>query len=282
MQNTVIIIAGPTAAGKTAEAIEIAKHCNGIIINADSVQTYKDIPILSSQPTYEEMQNIPHKLFGYLNYNQSPDVASWCTMAAEEVQNAIAIGKTPILVGGSGFYIDCLINGISEMPQIPNDIRAKVHALAKTNYKTVYQNIINHDPKLKIKPENHHQVIRAYEIMLYTGLSIRTFFENERKTFLKNVKIEKKLLMPGRSVLYNNINTRFLKMLKDGALNEVQNLLKYQNIKSYQIFNCIGVKELSAYICGNITLNEAISIAQQKSRNYAKRQITWFKNKWVN
>jgi tRNA dimethylallyltransferase len=285
----VIIVAGPTASGKTKYAMEMAEAISGEIINCDSLQIYDELKILTAHPTAEEKAKINHKLFGYLKYNQKSTAVDWACLAAREIENTWKVGKIPIIVGGTGLYIDTLVNGISPMPQISSSTRSKVTEFAKTDYTELCTRLYASVPDIKelIKPMQHHQVIRAYETFLETGKSVLYFRSLPQKKFLKNVKYECKIMKCDNETLYRRVNERFEMMLKNGAIEEVEQLLKKLDnnnditsaFSNYHIFNAIGAKEIAMYLHDTISFDEMKETAKKNLRHYAKRQITWFKHR---
>lgn len=287
--NKVLVITGPTASGKTALAIEKAQTLNGVIINYDSLQVYKGLPILIAYPTEDEIKSATHKLFGYLNYNENISVVDWAKLAALEINKVWNIGKLPILVGGTGMYIDILINGISPLPNIPQEIRSKAIELANNNFEKLCNDVYKFDPKIQniIRPENHHQMIRAWEVQNASNKSILYFYSLPKQQFI-NAKFEFININIDREVLYNKINKRFDIMIENGAIDEVKNLIQKFNtydsnsnyeilFKKYNIFKAIGAKEIVMYLNNRMSYNTMVELSKQYSRNYAKRQITWFK-----
>ncbi|MBR1944637.1 MAG: tRNA (adenosine(37)-N6)-dimethylallyltransferase MiaA [Alphaproteobacteria bacterium] len=283
--NKVLVITGPTASGKTAVAIEKAKTLNGEIINYDSLQVYKDIPTLTAYPTVNEINSAPHKLFGYLNYNDNISVVDWAKSATTAIQKTWSRSKLPILVGGTGMYIDILIHGISPLPDISQEVRNQAIELSNNNYEQLCNDVYNFDLKIKniIKPENHHQMIRAWEIQTESNKSIIYFYSLPKQMFI-NAEFEFININIDREFLYNKINKRFDIMLENGAINEVEELMKkfndnnYEDLfKKYHIFKAIGAKEIVRYLNNKISYNTMVELSKQYSRNYAKRQITWFK-----
>lgn len=283
--NKVLVITGPTASGKTALAIEKANILNGVIINYDSLQVYKDLPILTAYPTQEEINSAPHKLFGYLEYKDNISVVDWAELAALKIRETLDNGKLPILVGGTGMYIDILIHGISPLPNISQEIRSKAIELSNNNFGELCNDVYKFDPKVKyiIKPENHHQMIRAWEVQNASNKSIYYFYSLPKQMFI-NAEFEFININIDRELLYNKINKRFDIMIQNGAIDEVELLMKkfntsnYESLfKQYNIFKAIGAKEIVKYLNNEISYNNMIELSKQYSRNYAKRQITWFK-----
>lgn len=281
----VLVITGPTASGKTKLAIDKAQELNGEIINYDRLQVYNKLKILTAYPTNEEINSATHKLFGYINYNKNISVVDWAKSAATEIQKTWNNNKLPILVGGTGMYINILINGISPLPDIPDEIRNKALLLANNNFKKLCNDVYKFDIKIKdiIKSENHHQMIRAWEIQQASNRSILYFYSLPKQTFI-NAKFMIISTNIDRETLYNKINKRFDLMIKNGAIEEVEELMKKFNTNNYghlfnkyHIFKAIGAKEIVKYLNNEINYNTMLELSKQHSRNYAKRQITWFK-----
>lgn len=285
MRN-VLVITGPTASGKTKLALEKAKELNGVIINCDSLQVYKDLKILTAFPSDEVLSQVSHKLFGYLNFDEKISAVEWAKSASEEIEKAFSIGKLPIITGGTGFYINILMNGISPLPQVSIKNRETANQLALSNFENLCNDLYKLDPKLRdiLSKEKHHQLIRAYEIFLETGKSIMEFLNLPKVNFIKDVNFKIIKLLPERKELYKNIELRFNKMLQDGAIEEVKRLLNKINISDrnelfqYTIFKAIGAKEITFYLDGFMNFSQMRENALLSSRHYAKRQITWFRN----
>lgn len=265
MQKTIPIIAGPTASGKSAFALKLAKHLQGEIINADALQVYKDITILSARPTIDEQQGISHYLYGYLDAYTTPSVNSWIN----DVKSVIDTLKNPIFVGGTGMYIKTLIDGLSPMPDIDPDIREMVRNMPLEEVKAKVVDCNAQDPQ---------RLKRALEIQLTTGKSIRYFQEQPKiKPIDKNFKVF--FLNPDRKWLYHRCDERFIQMLQLGAIDEVKNLKKINATGG--VTKAIGYKQISDWLDGKISNKEMIIKATQETRHYAKRQITWFKNQFT-
>jgi len=274
----IIIIAGPTASGKTSFAIDLAKQIGGEIINADSLQVYKENPIISAQPTLQERQNIPHHLFGYVNGDEDYTVARWINDAKAK----IAAIKTPILVGGSGFYLKHLIFGLSNIPDIPDRIRIAARALhSEIGNLEFYKLLKEIDPLAasKLEPNNYTRVLRAYEVIQLTGKSVYEW-QGDNIIHFPISSFSLMILQPERQVLYQNCDKRFLDMLDNGALEEVRYLMQQNYRPSSGVMKSHGVPELIKYLSGEWSLEQAISRSQQVVRNYAKRQTTWFKHQF--
>ena len=284
----VIVIVGPTASGKTALSIELAKKINGEIISCDSMQIYKDMNIGSAKPTIEEMQGIKHYIIDEVEPTQRFSVAEYKKRAEKAIEEIIKKGKIPIVVGGTGLYANSLIYGI-EYNEIEYDekYRNKLMEQAKTEegLKTLFEKAKKLDPKAmeKISKNDKKRIIRILEIYNSTG---KTKTEQEKESRKKAIKYDYKVfaLNIERSVLYERINKRVDIMIEQGLIEEVKNILeKYNEFPT--AMQAIGYKEIVEYLDGNLTKQEAIEKIKQESRRYAKRQITWFKKienvKWL-
>ena len=284
----VIVIVGPTASGKTALSIELAKKINGEIISCDSMQIYKDMNIGSAKPTIEEMQGIKHYIIDEVEPTQRFSVAEYKKRAEKAIEEIIKKGKIPIVVGGTGLYANSLIYGI-EYNEIEYDekYRNKLMEQAQTEegLETLFEEAKKLDPKAmeKISKNDKKRIIRILEIYNSTG---KTKTEQENESRKKAIKYDYKVfaLNIDRSVLYERINKRVDIMIEQGLIEEVKNILKKYN-EFPTAMQAIGYKEIVEYVDGNLTKQEAIEKIKQESRRYAKRQITWFKKianvKWL-
>ncbi len=266
MQKTIPIIVGPTASGKSSFALKLAKHIEGEIVNADALQVYQDLTILSARPTFDEQQGIPHHLYGYLDFNTTACVTSWLN----DVKSIINSLKNPIFVGGTGMYIKTLVEGISPMPDIDPNIRELVRNMPIEEIKAKVIDCNAQDPQ---------RLKRALEIQLTTGKSIK-YFQEQPKIKIINENFKIFFLNPDRAWLYQRCNSRFIQMLQNGAIDEVKYLKS--NNASGGVTKAIGYKQISDWIDNQITNKEMIIKATQETRHYAKRQITWFKNQFKN
>ena len=265
MKKKVYIIAGPTASGKTGLSIQLAKQLKGEIINADSIQVYEDVPLLTARPTEEEKKDIPHHLFGYLDAHQTSSVQDWL----DRLPNLVDTIDVPIFVGGTGLYIKSLIEGLSPIPDIPQEIRTQVRQMSTDELKSKLPNAKLTDPQ---------RLMRAFEVLKTTGKTLEWWYEQPKKQILKDVEFKTIVLLPHREILYTHCNYRFEQMMQSGALHQVVELLQKNPQMTGGVFQAIGVSDLISFIQGTQTLEKAIEHAQQLTRNYAKRQTTWFKH----
>ncbi len=279
----IIIIAGPTASGKSGLGIELAKRLNGVILNADSMQVYKEIPILAATPNSEEQAQVPHKLYGIYNASNRGNVMDWLTLCRQEIDTARLQNQTPIIVGGTGMYLDGLINGLSPIPETPQAIRDKVDKiLHEQGLSHLYEIIQTTDPQTaqKLSPNDNTRIRRAVEIWLDTHKPLSYWHNIPSKPFYPAQEFFKIYIKPPRSELDKRARIRFDKMMEAGALEEVKKLLPLHLSDSLPAMRALGVQELKAYLENHITLEEAIELGKLHTRQYAKRQSTWFNNRF--
>jgi len=282
-QSKIILISGPTASGKSNFAIKIAKKINGEIINADSMQVYKKLKILTARPNKEDQKDIKHHLYGVVDLNEKFSTGQWLELAIKKIKIIQKKKKTPILVGGTGLYFQSLINGLVKIPEIPLKFRNKIRLMSKREgQKKFYKKLLKLDPKIKDKfdPNDAQRSIRAYEIKSYTGISMydwlaKTKSEFKEGDFLK-LHIEVK-----REKLIERINLRTFSMINSGAINEVKKFLKLKIREDQSVSKVIGIAELTQYLKHEITLEEVKELILIKTRQYAKRQATWARTRMI-
>jgi len=278
----IFIISGPTASGKSDLALKIGNFQDISIINADSLQLYEGLPILSSQPSSDYKKNIQHLLYSYFKPEESCSVGLWLKLVKSAVEQVWQENKIPLIVGGTGMYISKLIDGINEIPTIDEALKIKARKLYENLERDEFiKNLIAlGEDEEKISKLDKQRLIRVYEVLDQTKKSI-FYWQNQPNKFLFDQKIFTHInLEPNREILYNNCNLRFKKMLESGAVEEVMVLIN-QGIKDdYQITKTLGFLEISELLSGKISKEFALEIASQKTRNYAKRQLTWFRNQF--
>ncbi len=274
-----IIIAGPTASGKSALAMALARALDGVIINADSMQVYEGLPILTAQPSAQEQAQVAHQLYGHVNPLTAYSVGRWCEEALQAIEQAYAADKRPIVVGGTGLYIKALVQGLARIPDVPEAVQAQVQAMMQQlGREGFYAHLCALDPamELSIRPSDTQRMQRAMAVHLATGKSI-TYWQQQQGEAL-SYPTQTIVLFPPRAALYERINTRFIEMVRHGACEEVQAFLTRSLPPDKSAMKAVGVPELAAYLCGTMTLPVAIELAQQNSRRYAKRQMTWLRH----
>ncbi len=272
MRSNCLIISGPTASGKSRLALDLADLEDIAIINADSLQIYEGLPILSSQPTKDERKIAPHFLYSHFKAQENSSVMDWLRLVESTIEQVRSEKKLPIIVGGSGMYISKLIEGISEMPAILEE--------TKKTTRELYEKIGQEEFRQKFGEDkiiDKQRLIRAAEVFLQTGKSIFLWQKETKKpSFLTDfLHIN---LDPNREKLYENCNSRFVKMLDCGAIDELKSLVAQGVSDDWQITKTLGFYEIRDFLEGKMSREKMIEIATQKTRNYAKRQLTWFRN----
>lgn len=277
-KNKAIVVAGPTASGKSALAIRLAQAANGVVINADSMQVYRDAPTLTARPTVEDERKVPHRLYGFLEPDESFSVFKWVRAAAAEMRAAWAAGKIPVVVGGTGLYLQTLINGMSPVPQADAAVRQSVRdECERLGFDAFLADFQRKDPDFSFT--DPQRVLRAAEVLAQTGKSV-TYWQ--RLPFEKAVDADFHdiLVNPDRAELYARCDKRFDLMMQSAAENEVRALLAKNPPADSLIMKAVGVAEITAFLNGEATMDQAVARARQATRNYAKRQITWFRHRF--
>jgi tRNA dimethylallyltransferase len=271
----VALIAGPTASGKSALALKLAEATEGAVINADSAQVYRDLPILSAAPSAEERERAEHLLYGILDGAQPCSAADWAEMARAEIARLRATGRLPILVGGTGLYLRTLLDGIAPVPAIDPVIRAEVRAAGVAENLAALAPL---DPvaAATLNPGDTTRIARALEVVWSTGKTLGEWQEHREGGIGEEIDLQALVLLPPRPWLYERCDRRFAQMVEQGALAEVEALLARNLEPDLPVVRAIGVAELGAHLCSELTLEQAIAAGQRATRNYAKRQYTWF------
>jgi tRNA dimethylallyltransferase len=276
-QSKIILISGPTASGKSNFAVKIAKKVNGEIINADSMQVYKKLRILTARPNKKEQKNIKHHLYAIINFNEKFSTGQWLKIAIKKIKNIQKRKKIPILVGGTGLYFQSLIKGLAEIPEISINFRNKIRSIQKKDgQKKFYNKLIKIDPRVKNKfdPNDVQRSIRAFEIKSFTKVSMYDWLAKTNSEF-KDSDFLKLYIEIKRDKLIEQINLRTSSMISTGAINEVKKFLKLKIRKDQSVNKVIGIAELTQYLNKKITLDQAKELISIKTRQYAKRQATW-------
>ena len=273
----VILLAGPTASGKSELGIYIAKKINGEIINADSMQVFKEIKILSARP--EDYKNIKHHLYGFVSVKKNFSTGEWIKHTEKKINEILKKKKTPIIVGGTGLYFKSLIDGIAQIPSISKTKRDKIIKLFnQIGAGEFYKKLIKLDPKCKNKivKNDKQRMIRFYEVKFYTKKSIFDWQKNTKNN-LKDINFKKIFLNFPREVLLVKIEKRFKKMVDQGAIKEAKKFKKLGVSKILTSNNILGLKEIMSYLEGKMTLKDAVERSIIRTRQYIKRQMTWFR-----
>jgi len=276
-QSKIVLISGPTASGKSNFAVKIAKKIQGEIINADSMQVYKILKILTARPNKIEQKDIKHHLYGVVDLNKKFSTGQWLELVIKKIRNIKKKKKIPILVGGTGLYFQSLIKGLVEVPEIPLRFRNKIRlAQKKDGQKKFYKKLIKIDPSVKGKfdPNDVQRSIRAFEIKSFTKVSMYEWLEKTNSEF-KDSDFLKLYIDFEREKLIKRIDLRTSIMIKTGAIKEVKKFLKTKVRKNQSVSKVIGIDELTQYLKNEINLTQAKELISIKTRQYAKRQATW-------
>ena len=280
------LIAGPTASGKSELAVRLALALIGqgkhpVVVNADSAQVYADLTVLSARPSVDEMQGVEHRLFGTWDGALACSAADWATAAQEAIAQVHGEGGVPILVGGTGLYIRTLLEGIAPIPEIDPTVRERVRAMTTAH---AYLALSREDPvrAAALAPMDSARIARSLEVVRSTGQTLAEWQASKTGGIGGEVRLHPLLLLPDRAALYARCDLRFARMLDPstgsrGAIAEVEALLARALDPALPVMRAIGVPEIAAYLRGECSLEQARSLGQQATRNYAKRQYTWFR-----
>ena len=280
-QSKIILISGPTASGKSNFAVKIAKKINGEIINADSMQVYKQLKILTARPNKEEQKNIKHHLYGYIDLSKKFSTGQWLKATIKKIKEIKKRKKIPILVGGTGLYFQSLIKGLVKIPEIPHKFRNKIRLKQKKEgQKEFYKKLLKIDPRVKDKfdPNDTQRTIRAYEIKSFTKISMYEWLSKTKSKFKEDDFI-KLYINFTREDLIKRISLRSVKMMEEGAIKEVKQFIKLKIKKDLSVNRVIGIDELTQCLDKKINLDQSKALISIKTRQYAKRQATWARSR---
>ena len=278
---TAILIAGPTASGKSALALTLAEKIGGTIVNADSMQVYRDLRVITARPTPAEEARVPHRLYGHVDAGENYSVGRWCRDVGEALNEIAAQGRVAILVGGTGLYFKALTTGLAAVPPIPAEIRGQLRArMASEGAAALHGELASLDPVTaqRLMVNDRSRISRALEVVLATGRSLTDWHREGMPALVDSARAAKIFLTCERKQLVARIETRFAAMLKAGALDEVRALERRQLDPLLPAMKAHGVPWLIRHLNGEISLDEAAAGAIMDTRRYAKRQLTWFRN----
>lgn len=273
-----ILIHGPTASGKTELSIEIARKLNGEIVNADSMQVYRELKVISARPDEDEMADVPHHLFGHVPASERFSTGQWLEQVRPVIEDIQKRGKTAVVVGGTGLYLLALTEGLSEIPPVPEDVRHEVMDILKADGVRglkVRLQVVDPDAARRIEDNDRQRLMRAYEVWLATGKSLTSFQSNRSNPVLNPDEWLGVALTPPRAKLYARIDKRFEGMLMEGAMEEARELVRLNVDPDLPAMKAHGMPWLSAFIRGEINSTLAAENAKRDTRRYAKRQFTW-------
>ena len=284
LKSKIILIYGPTASGKSKFAVQLAKKINGEIINADSMQVYKELKIISARPSQKDYQNIKHHLYGFQSIKKNFSTGDWLKLINKKILDLRKREKISILVGGTGLYFKALTNGLVNIPNIPIRLRTKIRSLhKKLGSKNFFSELVKLDPLVKnqIKSSDTQRCIRAYEVKLSTNKSIYNWYKNTKSNYEKKDFYKIYVDFP-RNELLNRINLRAQEMIKMGAVPEVKRFIKLKVPKDKTANKAIGISEVKEYLNKKIDIEQVIEKISIKTRQYAKRQSTWARGNMQN
>ncbi|MGR9183983.1 tRNA (adenosine(37)-N6)-dimethylallyltransferase MiaA [Rhizobium leguminosarum] len=276
-----ILITGPTASGKSALAVELAKRHDGVVVNADSMQVYDTLRVLTARPSEEEMQGVPHHLYGHVPAGAAYSTGGWLRDVSALLPTLRAAGRLPVFVGGTGLYFKALTGGLSDMPEIPEALRKALRSrLLEEGPDGLYAELAVADPAMaaSLNRQDGQRIVRALEVMKATGRSIADFQGQSGLVIIDAAQARKIVVLPDRAVLHQRINGRFEKMLQQGAEDEVRALLALDLPAEAPVMKAIGVSQITAMVRGEMTRAEVLEKGAAATRQYAKRQMTWFRN----
>ncbi len=274
-----LVVAGPTASGKSALAMDAAEALRGVVINADSMQVYRELRILTARPSPAEEARVPHRLYGVLSAGERCSAGRWRDMALGEIAAAHGDGALPVVVGGTGLYLQALTSGLAHVPPIPEGVRAEARALfERLGGEAFRAALAEHDSRsaARLPASDRQRLLRAWEVVRATG---RPLPDWQRETATAGgLDIATIAIVPPREALYTAAEARFERMLADGAVEEVRALLALRLDPGLPAMKAVGVRELAAFVAGEATLEEAAHAAKRATRTYAKRQLTWLRH----
>ena len=281
LKPIIVLLAGPTASGKSKLAIKLSKALNGEIVNADSMQVYKELKILTSRPSPSDVKKIKHHLYGFISVKKNFSTGAWLNIATKKIKSILKKRKVPILVGGTGLYFKALIDGLVQIPDIPISLKEKIRKYHKTiGQEKFYNELLKLDPKVKnfILESDKQRSIRAYEVKKFTKKSLYGWITNTKPTFDPNL-FKKFFIHPSKDFLLQQINLRMNKMFKQGVKQEVKKFLRLKICPDLSANKVIGIQEIKDHLVKKLTLTEVKNLIQIRTRQYVKRQFTWARGK---
>lgn len=277
-----ILIAGPTASGKSALAMRLAEREGGIVVNADSMQVYRDLRIVTSCPSRADEARVPHRLYGHVGGEESYSAGRWLEEAGAVLDELWTAKRTPVIVGGTGLYFRSLEEGLSAIPDIPDEVRTRWRAaLAERGAERLHDELAARDDRsaAMLRPSDAQRIVRALEVLEATGRPLADWHDAPAQGgLLAGVAVRRVVLAPERAWLHRRIEARFARMVEEGAFAEVRALMARRLPEDRPVMKAIGVPELERHLSGVLSLDEAIREAQTRTRRYAKRQETWFRH----
>tara|TARA_R110002110_G_scaffold85816_1_gene223359 strand:- start:104171 stop:105115 length:945 start_codon:yes stop_codon:yes gene_type:complete len=282
-EQPVIVVAGPTASGKSGLAMDLAERLAGTIINADSMQVYRDLRILSARPSQADEDRVPHLLYGHRDATEAGSAANWAAAAHNAIRAVTDAGRRPLLVGGTGLYLKALMEGLAPIPEVPGETRQRAEARRREIGDVAFHNeLATRDPEIaaRLHPGDSQRVLRAWEVVEATGRPLSEW--QAEPSVAPDMSFRVLVIEPPREELYRNCDSRFLDMIETGAIDEVKALSARADKEGLDpalpIFKALGYPPLASHLAGQTSLDAAIIAGQQQTRNYAKRQTTWLRH----
>lgn len=276
-----ILITGPTASGKSALALKLAKESGGVVINADSMQVYDTLQVVTARPSEDEMQGVAHYFYGHVPARNTYSTGDWLRDIEVLLARLKAEERLPVIIGGTGLYFKALTGGLSEMPVIPDEVRSFLRQREELEGpQTLHRELSRRDPAVaaRLNPQDGQRIVRALEVLEVTGQSIAVLQSRTGPMIVDPERARKIVVLPERSMLHDRINRRFVLMMEQGAVEEVEALLAQNLAPDMPAMKAIGVSQIAAMLRGEMSREEAVEKASAATRQYAKRQMTWFRN----
>jgi tRNA dimethylallyltransferase len=280
----VVVVAGPTASGKSALALALAERFGGVVINADSMQVYRELTVLTARPRADALARAPHRLYGIVPASEACSAGRWRELARDEIAAARGTGRTPIVAGGTGLYLRALMAGLARIPPVPDSVRRRVRVrIAREGAPALHAELAARDPAsaARLVPNDAQRIARALEVLEATGRGLADWQLAGQGADANGLIFFVILVAPARAQLHRAIEHRFVRMVADGALAEVRALAALGLDPGLPAMKAVGVRELSRHLAGEATLDEACAEAVAATRRYAKRQVTWFRHQLV-
>ena len=276
-----ILITGPTASGKSALALRLAREANGVVVNADSMQVYDTLRVLTARPSEKEMEGVPHLLYGHVPATSTYSTGEWLRDVTALLPELRAGGRLPVFVGGTGLYFKALTGGLSDMPEISQDLRCRLRLQLKDEGpEALYAELSRRDPLVaeSLRPRDGQRIVRALEVLEETGRSISELQGKQGPKVIDPARAKKLVVLPDRNILHARIDRRFEKMLDSGAVDEVRALMALHPAPDAPVMKAIGMAQIAEMLEGGMSREEVIERGSALTRQYAKRQMTWFRN----
>lgn len=283
-RHPVIVIGGPTASGKSSLALEIAARFGGEVVNADSMQVYRDLNILTARPGTNDTSRIPHHLYGILGPDERCSAGQWRARALKAIAEIHGRGGLPVLAGGTGLYLRALMTGLHRMPGVPPHIREALNERLQTSGPAVlHAELATCDPETAagLKATDGQRIVRALEVFEHTGRGLKSWQSGKTEPAPAEMRFCPIVMLPPREMLYEVINERFVRMVEEGGVEEVRALLSLNPAEDFPLLKAVGVPAICAYVQGEIDRERLIEWGQRDTRRYAKRQMTWFRRQII-